>query len=120
MIDPPIANVTPVVEPLAPRLTVAGALGAKASVPGPVKLKPGEVIVTVALFVPTSLYLAGCGAPEQVSKTPGLLPHVSAPAWLMVTTSPAKLAPVKTITPKSRFCTDEIVSGLKILAVAVA
>ena len=30
----------------------------------------------------------------------------------MLTTSPAKLAPVSTITPKSRFWTLEMVSGL--------
>ena len=80
VIDPPIAKVTPVVEPLAPRLTVAGALGVKAKVLGPVRLKPGELIVTVALLVSTSVYLAGCDAPVQVSRTPGLLPQVRTPA----------------------------------------
>jgi len=42
------------------------------------------------------------------------------PAWLIETTSPAKLGPVSTIFPKSRFWTNEMVRGLKIRAVAVA
>jgi hypothetical protein len=49
-----------------------------------------------------------------------LLPHVRAPAWLIETTSPEKLEPVRTIVPKSRFWTHEIVKGLNIFAVAVA
>ena len=46
---------------------MAGEFGVNASVPGPVRLKPGEVIFTVALLVPTSWYLAACGEPVQVS-----------------------------------------------------
>jgi hypothetical protein len=83
-------------------------------------LKPGELTVTSALFVPISLYCATCGDPEHVTKTPGLLPQVTAPAWLMLTTSLVKLEPVSTMTPKSRFCSAEIDSGLNTLAVAVA
>src|SRR4051812_29599404 len=103
-------KVTPVVEPAAPRLIVAGPLGVKASVPGPVRLKPGELIVTIALLVPTSLYLAGCGDPEQVTLPPQ---PVSAPAWSILITCPAQTpGPASTSVPKSRFWTNEIVSGL--------
>ena len=70
----------PVVEPVAPRFTVAGALGVKASVPGPVRLKPGELTVTVALLVPTKLVLGRLRRARAGQRTP-LLPQVSAPAW---------------------------------------
>src|SRR4051812_18787709 len=103
-------KVTPVVEPAAPRLIVAGALGVNARGPGPVKLNPGEVIVTTALLVPTNLYLAGCGAPEQVTFPPQ---PVSTPVWSMLITWPAQTpAPASTSVPKSRFWTKEIVRGL--------
>src|SRR4051812_25572897 len=95
-------KMTPVVDPAAPRLTVAGALGVKASVPGPVKLKPGELMVTTALLVPTSLYLAGNGDPEQVTLPPQPL---RTPAWSMLITWPAQTpAPARKSVPKSRFC----------------
>src|SRR6476661_4592871 len=108
--DPPIEKSTPVVEPVPPRFTVAGALGVNASVPGPVRLNPGELTVTVALLVPTRWYLATCGEPLQVRLVPP--PQVRAPAWLMLTTSPAQAPAPRTMTPKSRFCTLEMVSGL--------
>ena len=54
MIEPPIEKVEAGRD--AGRAEVhglGGALGVNASVPGPVRLKPGELTVTVALLVPT-------------------------------------------------------------------
>src|SRR5947208_9350916 len=101
----------PVVEPVDPRLTVAGALGVKARNPGPVRLKRGTVIVTIALFVPTMRYLAAWGVPTQVTLP---LQPVRTPAWFMLITWPYQAPePDRTRGPKQRFCTKEMVRGLK-------
>src|SRR5689334_93954 len=95
-------KMTPVLDPVAPRFTVAGALGVKARAgPGPVRLNPGQLIVTIALFVPVSLYRAGAAAPEHETFAPQ---PVSTPVWLMLMTCPAKVPPLRTRLPKSRFC----------------
>ena len=45
----------------------------------------------MALLVPTSWYLAGCGAPEHV-RSPADVPQVRAPLVLIATLSLLKLA----------------------------
>src|SRR5690349_3402295 len=122
VIDPPSVNGTPAAPEL-PRASVKSASGVKAMVSLPpevvlVRFEPVVSTLTVILLVPVTWYWAEVAVPEQTTTVASQPPRT--PAFdTVIVREPASGRPL-TIVPKSRLRWATRVSGLTILAEALA